>query len=77
MIIEEHQNHLRMENNAYSGIDIAEIIRAKLYSQNPESIAVNDILIDSRRLISSDSTLFFALIGKNNDGHNYIKDRSS
>ncbi len=74
MIIEEHQNHLRMENNVYTGVEIAEIIRAKLNSPNPNSIIVSDILIDSRRLISADETLFFALVGKNNNGHDYIKD---
>ena len=63
-----------MQHNAYTGIEIAEIILAKLVSTNPESIVITDILIDSRRLITADSTLFFALTSKKNDGHNYIKE---
>ena len=63
-----------MQHNAYSGIEIAKTIQAKLVSQNPESILITDILIDSRRLISANSTLFFALTSKKNDGHNYIKE---
>lgn len=63
-----------MEHHSYTGLGIAEIIKAKLISPKPESIAITDILIDSRRLISAGSTLFFALISKKNDGHNYIKD---
>jgi len=63
-----------MEHNAYLGIEIAEIIQAKLISENPETITIADILIDSRRLISAKGTLFFALSSKKNDGYNYIKD---
>lgn len=63
-----------MKHTAYTGLEIAEIIHAKLVSNNPESIIVTDILIDSRRLITADSTLFFALTTKKNDGHNYIKE---
>ncbi|MBC8321535.1 MAG: bifunctional UDP-N-acetylmuramoyl-tripeptide:D-alanyl-D-alanine ligase/alanine racemase [Bacteroidetes bacterium] len=59
---------------AYTGFELAEIIRAKMISPLPESIIITDILIDSRRLISADSTLFFALTSKKNDGHNYIKE---
>jgi len=63
-----------MKYNAYNGIEIAEIILAKLISSSPESIRITDILIDSRRLISAKFTLFFALTSKKNDGHNYIKE---
>jgi len=63
-----------MDHSAYSGIEISEIIQARLVSANPEAIEITDILIDSRRLISAKGTLFFALSSKNNDGHNYIKD---
>jgi alanine racemase len=37
----------------------------------PERI-IHDILIDSRKLISPDQCLFFALSSKRNDGHKYI-----
>jgi Alr-MurF fusion protein len=35
---------------------------------------IRDILIDSRKLISPDNCLFFALTSKRNDGHKYIPD---
>ncbi len=63
-----------MKHIAYSGTEVAKFIRAELISDSPESIVVTDILIDSRRLIAADSTLFFALSSKKNDGHNYILD---
>lgn len=63
-----------MKYNSYSGIEIAKVINAYLVSPNPEVISITDILIDSRRLISAKHTLFFALLSKKNDGHNYIKD---
>lgn len=61
-----------MQHNVYTGTEVANIIKSKLVSASPESIFITDILIDSRRLISPESTLFFALISKKNDGHNYI-----
>ena len=63
-----------MNHISYKGPEIAEIINARLISKDPESINVVDILIDSRRLISAKSTLFFALVSKKNDGHNYIEE---
>lgn len=35
---------------------------------------IKDILIDSRKLISPDACLFFALTSKRNDGHKYIEE---
>lgn len=61
-----------MRHVAYTGFEIATILQATLVSTNPESIVITDILIDSRRLISADNTLFFALKSKKNNGHNYI-----
>ncbi len=61
-----------MKHDKYTGVEIAEIIRAQLVSSNPEAIEVTDILIDSRKLISAKGTLFFALASKSNDGYNYI-----
>ncbi len=61
-----------MQHNVYTGPEVAEIIQARLVSRVPESIVITDILIDSRRLITAQSTLFFALVSNKNDGHNYI-----
>lgn len=63
-----------MKHCSYNGTQIAEIIGANLISQDPESIIIKDILIDSRRLISANKTMFFALLSKKNDGHKYIEE---
>jgi alanine racemase len=39
-----------------------------------ENIEIDSISIDSRSLQNNDKTLFFALVGINNDAHVYIKD---
>ena len=63
-----------MLHKVYSGKDIANVINARVISSvKPENILIKDILIDSRKLISPDKTLFFALVSRYNDGHNYIK----
>ncbi len=63
-----------MLHKGYSGNQIAEIMDARMISENPESVIVKDILIDSRRLISPENLLFFALVSKRNNGHHYIKE---
>lgn len=63
-----------MIHRIYSGIEISESLGAKLISANPGEIEVKDILIDSRRLITAENCLFFALVTKSNDGHKYIKE---
>ncbi len=55
----------------YSIRNIVPIIKARLVGSN--DIAFIDMIsIDSRSLQNSESTLFFALVGPNHDGHNYI-----
>ena len=61
-----------MEHLAYKADDIAKIINARLVANQNIDIVVKDILIDSRRLISPENCLFFALETKQNDGHKYI-----
>lgn len=61
-----------MKHRTYTGSEIAVLIDAQLISSNPDSIEIVDILIDSRRLISPQSTMFFALKSQKNDGHRYI-----
>ena len=63
-----------MLHKPYSGEEIAEILKAKLYTPKDVPIKVEDILIDSRRFIRAANTLFFALKGDRNDGHKYIQD---
>lgn len=51
--------------------NIIPIIKAKFFGVN-EVAVIDSVSIDSRSLQNSESTLFFALVGPNNDGHQYI-----
>jgi alanine racemase len=55
---------------SYSIEEIAGILSADL--SDGDSMEVDHLLIDSRRLIEPSSSLFFALSGSNHDGHHYI-----
>ena len=61
-----------MTHKFYKGTEIAQILGAELISDAPEQIRVKDILIDSRRLISAENCLFFALETNRNNGQKYI-----
>lgn len=52
---------------------VASIVEGNILNINND-IFINDLLFDSRLLVSPESTLFFALRGKRNDGHKYIKE---
>nr|WP_288833889.1 bifunctional UDP-N-acetylmuramoyl-tripeptide:D-alanyl-D-alanine ligase/alanine racemase [uncultured Flavobacterium sp.] len=49
------------------------ILDAKWFGNHPEAI-IDNISIDSRSLQNNSHTLFFAIVGPNNDAHHYIKD---
>ena len=51
--------------------NIIPIIKAKFIGTNEVAI-IDTVSIDSRSLQNSDSTLFFSIIGPNNDGHKYV-----
>ena len=53
-----------------SSSDIATIVKGKL--TGPPGLLVNDIITDTRQLSFAEGLLFFALRGKNHDGHNFI-----
>ncbi len=61
-----------MQNRNYSINEISSIINGELFINNKEKSTINDLLIDSRKIISSHNNLFFALKSKRNDGHKYI-----
>ena len=48
-----------------------QILNAKWFGNNPDA-TIDTILIDSRSMQNGKQTLFFALVGPNNDAHNYI-----
>ena len=60
------------EQSFFSINEINKIINGKILFKKTENISIKDILIDSRKLISSENCLFFAIHGKRNDGHNYL-----
>ena len=62
-----------MQNLNYKIEHITEIVRGELVKACADDI-IHDIIIDSRKLITTKSVLFVALKTKRNDGHLYIKD---
>ncbi|RZK12692.1 MAG: hypothetical protein EOO46_02265, partial [Flavobacterium sp.] len=48
-------------------------IGAEFHGNNPDS-KIDNVSIDSRSLQNNQSTLFFALVGPNNDAHVYIEE---
>ena len=51
----------------------SQILNAKTFSSNL-AFEIDNISIDSRSLQNNEKTLFFALVGPNNDAHFYIKE---
>ena len=51
--------------------DIAAIVEGRL--TGPGDIIVHEVVIDSRQLSFTDGLAFFAIRGKNHDGHDYLK----
>ncbi len=52
--------------------EIAEIVGGDLIRKSNSNPEIKDILVDSRRLISPEHCIFFALTGRNKNGHDYI-----
>lgn len=61
-----------MQTYSYDIEAIAGVIGGELTCNELNNKLVTDVLIDSRRLISAENCLFFALVTKKNDGHRYI-----
>ncbi len=53
--------------------EIAQIVEAQNHFYDAE-FKINRLLLDSRQYSSADGVLFFALRGKNHDGHQYISE---
>ena len=56
---------------SYTIEDISKIIKAQLVGSAPD-VTILRLLTDSRSLSFPDETLFFAIVTKHGDGHNYI-----
>ncbi|MCW3103209.1 MAG: bifunctional UDP-N-acetylmuramoyl-tripeptide:D-alanyl-D-alanine ligase/alanine racemase [Bacteroidetes bacterium] len=58
----------------YSIVNIAQIINGSVQGNNGNNIVIRNLLIDSRKIITAESSLFFAIRGERNDGHIFIAD---
>ncbi len=56
----------------YSLPEVAFHTNGTLFPAREEDVFIREILIDSRRLIHPESTLFIAIVTERNDGHRYI-----
>lgn len=56
----------------YNIKELAKIVNGELFQANDNKVLINDLLIDSRKLIASHNNLFIALSSSRNDGHKYI-----
>lgn len=62
-----------MHQQGYAPEAIAGITGGKLVG-NPGNTLIEELLTDSRKLSSTDRTLFFAIVTSRNDGHNYLSE---
>lgn len=58
----------------YSISDITSIVSGKLSGNAQNSVPIKDLLIDSRKISTAESSLFFAIKGERNDGHIFISE---
>lgn len=63
-----------MSRSEYSIGEISRIVKGELIQENDENMAVSELVIDSRRLVVPEKSLFFALTSKRNNGHKYIEE---
>jgi len=63
-----------MSKSEYSISEITRIVKGELIQESNPNMVITELVIDSRRLISPEGSLFFALTSKRNDGHKYIEE---
>ncbi|MBE0661629.1 MAG: bifunctional UDP-N-acetylmuramoyl-tripeptide:D-alanyl-D-alanine ligase/alanine racemase [Bacteroidales bacterium] len=61
-----------MSAYVYTARKIAEITHGKLFPGNDVDAAIHHLLIDSRKPVSIQADVFFAIVTQRNDGHKYI-----
>lgn len=61
-----------MHHAGYSLSTIHSVAGGELFLRNEKNSQVNSLLLDSRKLVSPESALFFALEGERHNGHAYI-----
>ena len=63
-----------MSRIEYSISEISKVIKGEIFHLSDDSAHITDILTDSRSLISPETSLFFALSTKRNDGQKYVEE---
>ncbi len=63
-----------MSKYEYTISEINHIVKGDLVQENNGGAMISELVIDSRRLIVPEGSLFFALASKRNDGHKYIEE---
>ncbi|MGB4206091.1 MAG: bifunctional UDP-N-acetylmuramoyl-tripeptide:D-alanyl-D-alanine ligase/alanine racemase [Bacteroidales bacterium] len=63
-----------MLDQRYTARSIAKILNAKLIEGSNPDAGIYHLIVDSRKPVSIQNDLFFALITRRNDGHRYIKE---
>ncbi|MDP4281939.1 MAG: bifunctional UDP-N-acetylmuramoyl-tripeptide:D-alanyl-D-alanine ligase/alanine racemase [Bacteroidota bacterium] len=58
----------------YTSPRVADIVHGILFHERDTEKPVRELLIDSRRLLDPEETLFIALVTPRNDGHRYIEE---
>ena len=56
----------------YTITEIAKIVKGEIASSFLPELTIKHLVIDSRKLVSPENSLFFAIVAKRNNGHNYI-----
>jgi alanine racemase len=56
----------------YTLSEINEVIHGKIFGNGQLLVSVQDILIDSRKILEPESSLFFAIKGERHDAHRFI-----
>jgi Alr-MurF fusion protein len=63
-----------MSKSEYTIIEINRIVKGELIQESDENSLITELVIDSRRLIVPEGSIFFAITSKRNDGHKYIEE---
>ena len=63
-----------MSKSEYTISEITRIVKGELIQESDDPSLINELVIDSRRLVAPEGSLFFALTSKRNDGHKYIEE---
>ncbi len=63
-----------MSSVKYSIGEVVEYTGGELVSESSQWNVISDILIDSRRVVTPEDSIFFALVSKKNNGHKYINE---